>query len=262
MPDKPSQRSTGDRDRYNGQFAPGFSRIHEDVDLLWVVPFRVRYILGVSGYRFTGKTTALNHLAERHGFRLYTLSMMLREVAEDIGHPKTPRAQLQDLGDRLRREHDEGILARLALRRIRADHLSHQGIANRSPRIAVGGFKHPGEVEVFSRIPEFRLIAVTTDGDNVRYDRGQASGRMLAEIREAGGDADANLREQFAPLDNRDRRGMPEDDAFGQAVEAVVTEVDASDCIDNTPEGTEGLLGKLDAKVGELDLRYRLPRGH
>jgi hypothetical protein len=252
-----------DEDRYSGQFAPGFSRIHEDSDLLWVVPFRVRYILGVAGYRFTGKSSALNHLAERHGFQLYTLSMTLRQLADELGQSKSPRKELQDLGDRLRREHqDQGVLARLTLRRIRADHLSHQSTTGRSPRIAVGGFKHPEEVKVFSRIPEFRLMALTIPDTAERYARGRDSGAMHAEVREAGGDPSQNLFEQFKPLDERDLRGEEGGDDFGQAVEEVVKAVPEADRIDNAAHGTEELRRKLDHKVRQLDLQYRLPRGH
>src|SRR4051794_949744 len=109
-------------DRYMGQFRPEFSRIHADRDLFWIVPFGVPRIVGLTGERFAGVTTALAYLEERHGFRVYTLGGELRRVAEERGAPVRGRRYLQDFGDQLRFENfDAAVLARRVLRRIRRD---------------------------------------------------------------------------------------------------------------------------------------------
>ena len=109
--------------RYRGQFRPEFSRLHRDGDLFWVVPFPIRYAVGVTGERLAGKSAALAYLTEKRGFRLYSLATELRAIALHRGIPLEPRSWLQDLGDEVRAEHDDpAFLARLTLRRIRRDH--------------------------------------------------------------------------------------------------------------------------------------------
>jgi len=212
-----------DRDRYSGQFRPAFSRIHHDADLLWVVPFRVRYILGIVGYRWVGKSIAMAHLAERKGFRLYTLSMTLRQTAEQMGQPLWPRTKLQDFGDQLRKEEGANVLAIRTLRQIRADFLSHQTQAGSPPRIVVGGFKRREEIDVFAVIPEFSLVALTTDDgegndlSEIRCSRGEHSGQLQDELARAGGDPDGDLHSQFVELiDRRDRVGRGDDREYGR----------------------------------------------
>jgi hypothetical protein len=251
-----------DDGRYSGQFRPEFSRLHLDRDLLWVVPFRVRYMLGITGARFAGKSTALAHLAERHGFRQYTLSMTLREIAAAEGAAISPRSSLQDLGDRLRKEFDDpGYLARLTLRRIRADFLAHQATSRPATRIVVGGFKRPEEVRVFASIPEFRLLAIDVTDDKERIGRGVESGVVQRELVEARLEDTGDPVADFEPIDRRDREGTEGDADFGQAVDRVLSEVDDADRVANSGDKRE-LFAALDEQVRRADRRYRLPRGH
>jgi cytidylate kinase len=245
--------------RYSKQVEPRFSSLHKDADLLWVVPFRVRYILGICGYRYVGKSTALSYLVEKRGFRLYSLSTTLRRLAAERGISSADRTALQDFGDEIRRTEGADHLARLTLREIRRHQLSHRSDASIASRIAVGGFKRPEEVAAFRSIEQFKLLALTAD-DEVRYRRANEVGAPADELGEPEGTWVANdvIRER---IDTRDRvgRGDVEQD-YGQAVERVVALVDASDRIANTGD-LPRLLRDLARRVDGLDTRYRRARG-
>jgi len=244
--------------RYSGQIEPKFSSLHEDDDLLWVVPFRVRYIVGICGYRYAGKTAAISHLVEKYGFRLYSLSTTLRRLAEQRGISSASRRDLQDFGDAIRRERGEDHLAKLTLREIRRDQLSHRADSRAANRIVVGGFKRPEEVETFMGIEQFRLLGLDTP-DATRFKRANDVGLPAHELGEQEGTL-VSFEVIANEIDRRDRTGLGEQDACGQAVEEVVKLVDPSCLIDNTDSLPE-LYRALELKVEEFDRRYRRPRG-
>jgi hypothetical protein len=246
--------------RYNGQFRPEFSRLYKDKDLWWVVPFRVRYIVGLAGYRWTGKSTVIAYLVEKQGFEVYTLSMTLRRIADEKGVSASSRPALQDLGDELRRQHGLDYLARRTLRYIRSDHLAHRGSPARAARLIVAGFKRPEEVNVFQDIHGFELLALTTATDEARYERAQISGIARSELKldPSAGHPDMNLI--YEHLDHRDRFG-DETDPYGQAVEKVIKLVDTQCQLPNDGGDIGALLSEVDKRIRAFDLRYRLPRG-
>lgn len=252
-----SKASPEQSQRYYGQFRPAYSQLHEDRDLLWVVPVPIRYLVGVVGYRFAGKSTVLNYLTEKHGFRLYSLSNALRNVALERGIPLEPRRRLQDLGDEVRAEHcDGGYLARYLLRQIRADLLTHRPGTTVGPKIAVGGFKHPDEVRIFRKLSNFSLLRVDAD-DDVRFQRAHESGVLAAEL-EGFADPPSEERTAFSELiDRRDRDADPSPwtGGYGQSVDAVIDQVADNDVV--LPNG--GDLATLQRRctevIHELDAR-------
>jgi hypothetical protein len=164
--------------RYLQQFEPKLSQLGNDRDLWWVVPFSLRYVVGVAGRRFAGTSTALTHLGDKLGFKVYSLSGELREIARRQGVPLDSRERLQDLGDELRAQRqDGGYLARLTLQRIRADQLHRP---ESRARIAVGGFKHPDEIAVFEKLDSFHFLQLHV-GEKRRYDRAVKSGMLDLE---------------------------------------------------------------------------------
>jgi hypothetical protein len=236
----------GGRQRYQGQFRPEYSRLHQDRDLIWVVPFPVHYMVGVVGYRFVGKSTVLSYLNEKHGFRLYNLSSSLRAIAAERGIPLEPRSRLQDLGDEVRAEARDGaVLARGLLRSIRADLLSLPP-GQPPPRIAVGGFKHPEEVSAFEQLQRFKLIAVEAN-EETRFKRAFDSGILAEELSAFPGPPEPTLKSFRDRIESRDQRGgdNPWTRGYGQAVEAVMGNV--------TEPGArivnQGELSQLHAKV-------------
>jgi molybdopterin-guanine dinucleotide biosynthesis protein len=244
--------------RYRWQFEPAFSRLHADDDLLWVVPFRVRYVLAICGQRFVGKTTAVSHLVEKHRFEHYSLSSTLRRMAAEAGVAEGDRVRLQDFGDTMRRQHsDPTWLARHTLREIRRDHLSHRA-SGPPARIVVGGFKRREELEVFRSIRQFHAIGLTCES---RYDRANASGIAAYELYLDPG-AKVDPEQIDRDLDHRDRVGVDGagDERYGQAVDEVMASIPEKDQIAN--DGDVGALyGELSKRIRDLDLLYRRPRG-
>lgn len=267
------------RHRYAGQYAPEFSRLYEDADLFWVVPFRVQYIVGIVGRRFAGKSVALNYLSDKHGFRIYSMASIVRDRALSMGLPLEPRVHLQDLGDDLRAgAHDGGFLAREALRRIRLEQLAHR--TSRAPvKVAVGGFKHPDEItEMFARTGRFRLIRVDAS-DDARFRRAVEDGSLERELQGLPTKPDGT-REAFAEyLEKRDREGIvpsrPWTAEFGQAVDATLAAVSDPLVVENEPSwfATDGtpaspgaevmrdnfnpLYQQLETQVRGLDAQFR-----
>src|ERR687896_208827 len=110
--------------RYLGQFRPEFSRLHREADLGWVMPLRARYILGIVGRRFSGRSALLHHLELDKGFAVYNLEDVL---AERLFFAHT----VQPAGDPLRKiavetrreEQSSGVIGNWAAQSIRRDHL-------------------------------------------------------------------------------------------------------------------------------------------
>lgn len=238
--------------RYLQQFEPKLSRLGNDRDLWWVVPFSARYIVGIAGRRFAGTSTALSHLSEKLGFRVYTLSQELREIARQQGAPQASREQLQDLGDELRvQQRDGGYLARLALQRIRADQLRRP---ESRVRIAVGGFKHPDEVAVFEKLDSFCFLQLDV-GVKKRHRRAVESGMLDLEH----GEGEPGLTWFKREVDRRDRDGREVHEwtgDFGQWVDGVLDR--PGKVIRNS--STRGKLFKsLGVWIEELDLEHQDP---
>ncbi len=171
-------------DRYIGQFRPEYSKVHRDRDLMWVVPFRVPLVLAVVGSRFSGVTTALNYLSERHSFDVYTLGGEVRREALERGISLHARRNLQLLGDRLRHESgDPAILARRVMRRIRSNRIDSPAMPL-VPSVAIGGLKHVEELRQLQLIDTLH-VAVIHCGDTeercVRFDRIVSSGLLQSE---------------------------------------------------------------------------------
>lgn len=239
--------------RYQGQFRPEFSRLHQDRDLRWVVPFSVRYVVAVSGERFAGKSAALAYLAEKKGFDLYSLATTLRAEAVRLGVPLEPRYRLQDLGDELRAHFDDpAYLARLTLRRIHRDHLIRGGMIEPLRRVAVGGFKRREEIELFDRLGRFGHLTIVASPAR-RLERARLSGIGEREVRQLD-PLRALDEDSFKELiDHRDLLG--DDDPWradcGQAVASVTKMADARKVMN---EGDPAMLcDELDQKISELD---------
>jgi hypothetical protein len=245
--------------RYSGQFEPRFSALHDDEDLMWVVPFRVQYILGVCGYRFVGKSEAITYLLEKRDFQAYSISTTLRRLANQFGVAGDRRGALQDFGDDLRQRYGAGYLAVQTLRQIRRDHLSHHYEGHIPARIVVGGFKRPEELQVFRSIREFAAIAITAKSDEIRWRRAQERGLLAYDLGLPAG-TEVSYGDFQEQVDKRDRFGVPGDELYGQAVEAVVAAIGDDDRVAND-EDLPALLRGVEKKVSELDKQYRRPRG-
>jgi hypothetical protein len=191
-------------ERYLGQFRPEFSKLHQDRDLYWAIPFSAPAVLAVVGKRFAGVDMVIEHLRSRHGFLEYTLGDELRRIAEERGVPILHRRYLQDLGDQIRAEtEDAGYLARRVLRRVRADFLGKPPWS--LPRsVVIGGLKTRAELKVISAIDNFECLQIETADDDVRFSRAVEHGVLAEEFeadrerRELSGELG---KEELAPWD-------------------------------------------------------------
>lgn len=245
------------KSRYLQQFEPKLSRLGGDQDLWWVVPFSVRYIVGISGHRFAGTSTALTYLGEKLGFKVYTLSHELREIARAQGVPLNSRSHLQDLGDELRAERrDAGYLARLTLQRIRADQLDSP---ESRARIAVGGFKHPEEVKVFEKLDAFHFLWLDV-GFRTRYKRACESGVWAPE--QDGQERQIGPTRFQREIDGRDRNGCylyQWTDKYGQWVDGILEQSKPSKVLRNGRFDRGELFTRLSKWAEQLDEQHQNP---
>lgn len=203
------------KDRYIGQFRPGFSRLHEDSDLYWIVPFSPSLMLGLMGERYAGVSTVAGYLEKRHGFQVYSLWDEPRRSAEERGVSVVARHDLQELGDELRYERrDAGTLARFTLRRVRRDRVA-AGASGAHRDVAVTGIKHVEELRILAGLNSFHLAHVTLPDDTdgaVRYRRVDESGMLgreySAERERSSHDYAAVSRPEWKELDEEGRKAF------------------------------------------------------
>lgn len=106
-------------------------------------------ILGLTGPMASGKSTVVTALKKR-GFKLITLSDMVREECRRLGLPEE-REQLMEIGQKLRCESGAGVLAQRALEKI----------GRSEDQWVVDGIRNPAEVDVLRSHPDFVLVANT-----------------------------------------------------------------------------------------------------
>jgi len=104
----------------------------------------------------SGKTTVVNVL-EKLGFRLVTLSDMVREEARRLSI-KEERENLMNVGQSLRRKYGPGILAFRALEKVKSAG---------GDKWLIDGIRNPAEVEELRKEPEFILLANTAPEDMI-----------------------------------------------------------------------------------------------
>lgn len=178
--------------RYHEVTKPVPTRLHEDEDLRHLGPTVEPIIIGLASTIAAGRTTAVGHLLNSHGFMFFSLVDMLKTEALARGLP-TGRAELQVLGSTLRETHGDSCLAE----RLRS---SRRWLSSRSALVVVDSFKHAAEVREFRKQRRFTLLGVTAS-EQLRWKR-------LMERRRQG---DPVTFEAFQQLDAVDRglKGIP-----------------------------------------------------
>ncbi len=156
--------------------------------------------IGLTGPIASGKNEVAKYLIKK-GFRYISLSEILREIAKKLG-VKITRENLQDLGDRLRREYGNDYLARKALEKMDEGNW------------VINSIRNPGEVEFFRKnLKEFYLIAVDAPLE-IRWER----------IRKRQKDTDPKTFEEFLKINERDLGiNQPE---YGQGVKRCMEMAD------------------------------------
>ena len=150
-------------------------------------------IIGLTGRNAAGKGEVANYLKSK-GFTYYSLSDVIREEVTGRKLALT-RENLVKTGNRLRAEHGPGYLAERILGKI-----------GDSTHYVVDSFRHPGEVEIFRRRPDFHLLLVEAD-PKIRFQRLQRRGR----------EKDPLTLQKFLQLDEQEYNGA---ESFGQHLQA------------------------------------------
>jgi len=135
----------------------------------------VKIFFGIVGQIASGKGEVVKILTEQHGFVSFNLSSILHKILEEKRIVNFTRADLQDLGDKLRREEGEGVLAKRAITFLCHSERSEEsnvGVGKiprptkkvelwmTSQKMIIEGIRNPAEVNYLRTLPNFKLIAV------------------------------------------------------------------------------------------------------
>ena len=153
-------------------------------------------IIGVVGQIASGKGVLVKYLTEKLGFTSYSLSSIVHDELKKKGALKFTRQALQDVGDYLRRENGDEVLARRL-----------GGVINeqKKDRVVIEGIRNPGEIELLKKNQNFILIGIKASR-KLRFKR------LLSRNKEW----DPKTYEDFLKVDRRDL-GVGQDNS-GQQV--------------------------------------------
>jgi deoxycytidylate deaminase len=191
--------------------------------------------IGVTGSFGSGCSTVKDVFEKHSGFKPYLLSKFLRDEWSRQHQGKSgetaPRNQLQDLGNKLRKERSLSILAEEVYKKVQQD-------KNQNESLVFDSIRNPAEIAFFRSVfPDFYVIAVDcTEGD--RWERV----RPIYEKRK-------KTKADFLKDDERDKN---EDGiVYGQQVALCVDEADYLIRNDNEPMVTteRAIMGKLRGKL-------------
>jgi len=147
--------------------------------------------IGLTGRMGSGKGEVVR-LLEAGGFHYVSLSDMVRQEARRLGRPVN-RTQMQDIGNRLRRQGGGGVLGQRV-----AEHIQNRAGIN---RWVIDGIRNPAEVEALRGLPDFFLLGVDAPLPQIMQ-------RLLSRARDTDRLTETELR---ARLDREWGIGEPED---------------------------------------------------
>jgi deoxycytidylate deaminase/dephospho-CoA kinase len=190
------------------------------------------WVIGLTGPFGSGCSQAAKYLEHERGFKLVKLSAVLNDVWEqqNPGKGKAPRCDLQALGDKLRKDKGNQVLAEMAIPNV-----------GQAEKIVVDGIRNLGEID-WLRLEfgyRFTLVAVLAP-PQVRWDRIGVT---------AYNDRGLAMKD-FAEDDRRDSK---EDVSYGQQVALCIDQADI--LIDNsaitTGEFKQRVLDYVDLATGQ-----------
>ncbi len=122
-----------------------------------------KYIVyvGVVGQIACGKGVLVDYLIKKVDFVSFSLSSILHDELKKKGVKEFTRKTLQDIGDSLRKQYGDDVLARRAI-----EILKKQG----EKHVVIEGIRNPGEIEFLKKNPAFILIGVKANRE-VRFKR-------------------------------------------------------------------------------------------
>jgi dephospho-CoA kinase len=112
--------------------------------------------IGLTGRMASGKGEAVRIMKD-YGFQYISLSDIVRREATKLG-PAFSRGQMQDLGNRLRREGGAGILGKMVREHIEAA---------RPSVWVIDGIRNPAEVAELRKMDRFFLVAINSGVETI-----------------------------------------------------------------------------------------------
>ena len=112
--------------------------------------------IGLTGRMASGKGEAVRIMKD-YGFQYISLSDIVRREATQLG-PAFSRGQMQDLGNRLRREGGAGILGKMVREHIEAA---------RPSGWVIDGIRNPAEVAELRKMNRFFLVAIDSGVETI-----------------------------------------------------------------------------------------------
>ena len=141
-------------------------------------------IIGVVGQIASGKGILVKYLTEKLDFTAFSLSSIVHEELEKKGRVKFTRQMLQDVGDKLRREYGDEVLAQRIIKAINEQ---------KKDKIVIEGIRNPAEIEFLKKNQNFILIGVKANRE-LRFKR----------VLSRGKEWDPKIYEDFLKVDRRD----------------------------------------------------------
>jgi len=114
--------------------------------------------IGLTGRMGSGKGEVVKIL-EDIGFKYTSLSDMVREEAARMGREVT-RAEMQDIGNRLRTEGGAGVLGKRIAEKILAD-------TSNTPKWIIDGIRNPAEITELRKLKSFFLVGIDANIETI-----------------------------------------------------------------------------------------------
>lgn len=109
--------------------------------------------IGVVGQIAVGKGILVEYFTKNLGFTSFSLSSLLHEELKRQNIKNYTRKELQDLGDKWRKQFGDAVLAKKAMFQIK-------NLKFKIKNYVIEGIRNTGEIEYLKKIPNFVLIGV------------------------------------------------------------------------------------------------------
>lgn len=192
-------------------------------------------IVGLVGPLACGKGVVADYLIKKYKYTSFSLSTLVHEEAKKRGHTIITRTLLQDIGNDMRAKEGDGVLARRAIEKLKAEGLRLKAQSSKPQRYVIEGIRNPGEVAYLRTIPGFFLIAVDA-AQKIRYQR------VLTRAKPW----DPTDWETFVKVDGRDKgeTNIANGQQVGQCIELADVKIE-----------NNGKIVQIQKKIKELGIK-------